>query len=116
MKAPGGEAMRVVSEQATLDVASLRERLAAARSILANERTFLAYQRTALTQLAVAVTFIHFFDHPVLTLVGWCLVPSSVATIGLGVLRYKRMRALIRQLEQQAQRQEPSLRETGRTD
>jgi len=107
--------MSVVSEQSASGMPSLRERLAAARSILANERTFLAYQRTALTQLAVAATFIHFFDHPALTIVGWLLVPSSVVTIGLGVLRYRRMRALIRLLEQQAQRHEPPLREPGQT-
>ena len=87
----------------------LREYLAVARSILANERTFLAYQRTALGQLAVAATFIHFFDHPVLTAVGWFLVPSSVATMGLGVRRYRRMRSLIRQLEEQSRRQEQAL-------
>jgi len=80
-------------------LARVREHLAAARSILANERTFLAYQRTALTQLAVAATFIRFFDHPVLTIVGWLLVPVSVVTIGFGVLRYQRMRRLIRSLE-----------------
>ncbi len=84
----------------------LREHLAAARSILANERTFLAYQRTALTQLAVAATFIHFFDHAILTVVGWFLVPASVVTIVLGVLRYKRMRKLIRLLEEQTRRQQ----------
>lgn len=83
----------------------LRERLAAARSVLSNERTFLAYQRTALTQLAVAATFIRFFDHPTLTVIGWLLVPVSAVTAGLGVLRYRRMRALIRLLEAQAARQ-----------
>lgn len=91
----------------------LREYLALARSILANERTFLAYQRTALGQLAVAATFIHFFDHPALTIVGWLLVPSSVVTMGLGVLRYRRMRSLIRLLEEQTRRQEQALGQPG---
>jgi len=81
----------------------LRELLAAARSVLSNERTFLAYQRTALTQLAVAATFIRFFGHPALTVVGWFLVPASVVTIALGVLRYRRMRKLIRRLEMATQ-------------
>jgi len=89
---------------------SLTEHLAAARSILANERTFLAYQRTALTELAVAATFIHFFDHPTLTVIGWVLVPASLVTIALGVARYKRMRRLIHVLEVHAKEQkaEPS--------
>jgi len=80
----------------------LREHLAAARSILANERTFLAYQRTALTELAVAATFIRFFDHPALTLIGWALVPASLVTMALGLLRYRRMRKLIRRSEAHA--------------
>jgi len=82
---------------------NLTEHLAAARSILANERTFLAYQRTALTELAVAATFIRFFDHPALTVVGWALVPASLVTIALGMVRYKRMRKLIHLLERHAQ-------------
>jgi len=78
---------------------NLREHLALVRSILSNERTFLAYQRTALTQLALAVTFIHFFDHPAFTIIGWLLIPISFLTIGLGVLRYRRIRALVRAME-----------------
>lgn len=83
---------------------SLREHLATARSILANERTFLAYQRTALTELAVAATFIRFFDHPALTVIGWLLVPASVITMALGLVRYRRMRGLIQLMEADALR------------
>jgi len=86
---------------------NLTEHLAAARSILANERTFLAYQRTALTELAVAATFIRFFDHPTLTVVGWALVPASVLTMALGIVRYRRMRALIHVLERHARENPP---------
>jgi putative membrane protein len=85
---------------------NLREHLAAARSILANERTFLAYQRTALTELAVAATFIRFFDHPALTVIGWLLVPASIITMLLGLVRYRRMRGLIHQLEEHAGQQD----------
>lgn len=81
---------------------SLTDHLAAARSILAVERTFLAYQRTALTQLAVAATFLRFFDHPVLTVLGWLLVPASVITMILGLVRYRRMRKRIHLLEEDA--------------
>lgn len=82
--------------KSTGDRLDVREHLAATRSILANERTFLAYQRTALTQLAVAVTFIRFFDHPALTVIGWLLVPASLVTAALGMVRYRRMRRRIR--------------------
>jgi putative membrane protein len=82
----------------------LREHLAVVRSVLANERTFLSYQRTALTQLALAASFIRFFDHPALTVVGWLLLPASAVTIGLGMLRYRRMRGLVRALEAAAKK------------
>lgn len=85
----------------------LSDHLAAARSILANERTFLAYQRTALTELAVAATFIHFFDHPALTVIGWALVPASVLTIVIGMARFRRMHRLIHRLEGNALRPDP---------
>lgn len=86
---------------------NLTEHLAAARSILANERTFLAYQRTALTELAVAATFIRFFDHPTLTVVGWVLVPASLVTMAMGIVRYRRMRTLIHVLERHARENPP---------
>ncbi len=78
-----------------------RGHLAAVRSVLANERTFLAYQRTAVTTLAAAVSFIKFFDNPLLEILGWLLVPVSVITAGLGALRYRRMRGRIQRLEAQ---------------
>ncbi|MBA4356220.1 MAG: DUF202 domain-containing protein [Humidesulfovibrio sp.] len=91
----------------------LREHLATARSILANERTFLAYQRTALTQLAVAATFIRFFDHPALTIVGWLLAPASLVTMALGLVRYRRMRRLIHLLEENAGQPDPQQQSPG---
>lgn len=77
----------------------LRASLAAERTILANERTFLAFLRTALTLFAAAVTFIRFFDHPVLSVVGWIFIPVSIILVILGVLRYKIIKQSIEKVE-----------------
>ena len=77
----------------------LTDHLAAIRSILANERTFLAYQRTAITTLAAAITFIRFFDHPLVVALGWALIPCSGLTALLGAVRYRRMRRLLISLD-----------------
>lgn len=77
----------------------ITDHLAAVRSILANERTFLAYQRTAITTFAAGATFIKFFDHPMLEVLGWLLLPCSALTAWLGVVRYRRMRLRIERVE-----------------
>ena len=81
----------------------LNDQLAAARSILANERTFLSYQRTALALAVAGFSLIKFFDLVVLEIVGWVMIPAAAITIVLGVMRYIRMRDLIRNLEIQSQ-------------
>ena len=83
----------------------LNDQLAAARSILANERTFLSYQRTALTLAVAGFSLIKFFDSDILTLVGWVFIPSAVITVVLGILRYVKMRDLIRNLEIESHKQ-----------
>lgn len=78
---------------------ALNDQLAAARSILANERTFLSYQRTALTLAVAGFSFIKFFDHQLLSILGWFFLPSALITVILGIVRYVKMRDLIRNLE-----------------
>ena len=77
----------------------LNDQLAAARSILANERTFLSYQRTALTLAVAGFSFVKFFDSDLIIYVGWFFIPASVITVIIGILRYVKMRDLIRNLE-----------------
>jgi putative membrane protein len=77
----------------------LNDQLAAARSILANERTFLSYQRTGLALLAGGFSFIQFFGSAWIEIVGYIFIPSAVITFALGILRYIKMRDLIRNLE-----------------
>ena len=80
----------------------LGDRLAAARSILANERTFLSYQSMAITLFVAGLSFIKLFDLHLIIVVGWVFVPASVITFFLGILRYKRMRDLIRNMEHES--------------
>ncbi|MCX7736286.1 MAG: DUF202 domain-containing protein [Candidatus Kapabacteria bacterium] len=78
---------------------NLNDQLAAVRSILANERTFLSYQRTALTLAAVGFSLIKFFDGLWSDITGWVFISFSIITIILGIIRYRRMRDLIFNLE-----------------
>lgn len=78
---------------------NLNDQLAAVRSILANERTFLSYQRTALTLAALGFSLIKFFDGIWSDITGWVFLSFSIITIILGIIRYKRMRDLIFNLE-----------------
>ena len=71
---------------------TLRDYLAVDRTILANQNTFLAYIRTALTLFVVGLTFVKFFDQPVIAIIGWAFVPIGVVTFVVGFLRYNKLR------------------------
>ncbi|MEW5796671.1 MAG: DUF202 domain-containing protein [Candidatus Zixiibacteriota bacterium] len=70
----------------------LRDYLATDRTKLANQSTFLAYIRAALTLFVAGVTFVKFFDSPVIETIGWVFVPVGLATFVIGFLRYNRLR------------------------
>ena len=80
----------------------LRDRLAADRTILSNERTFLAYIRTALTLFIAGLSFVHFeiLGSPIVDgTICATFVVLSIATFLVGLVRYKRMQALIREIK-----------------
>jgi putative membrane protein len=76
----------------------LRDHLAADRTTLSNQNTFLAYIRTALTLFVVGVTFVRFFDMPVVEIVGWVFIPVGVVTFVVGLIRYNRLRLVLQGL------------------
>ena len=88
----------------------LRDHLAADRTILANERTFLAYIRTALTLFVAGLSFVHFkdifstqtviFRSYVVEIIGIIFILLGIATFFVGLVRYRRMRALIHEIKQ----------------
>jgi len=82
----------------------LRDHLAADRTILANERTFLAYIRTALTLFVAGLSFVHFeiLGSPIIDgIMCAAFVLFSMATFFVGLVRYKRMQALIREIKRE---------------
>ena len=64
--------------------------------MLANERTFLAYVRTALALGVSGITFVHFFPSPAIAAVGWCFIPLGVATLVVGLVRFRHERRRMR--------------------
>ena len=80
----------------------LRDHLAADRTILANERTFLAYIRTALTLFVAGLSFVHLkeiFSSYIVEVIGVIFIMLGIATFFVGLVRYKRMQALIRKIK-----------------
>jgi putative membrane protein len=59
----------------------LRDHFAAHRTDIANDRTFLAFIRTALTFFVVGVTFIKFFSHIVIVIIGWILIKEFLEAL-----------------------------------
>lgn len=78
------------------DRADSREELAVQRTVLANERTLLAFVRTAIALVAAGASSIHFLRGAVLDVLGWALIAAGIATQAIGVVRYRRVRALLR--------------------
>jgi len=80
----------------------LNDQLAAARSLLADERTFLSYQRTGITLAIAGITFIKFFDTLWIVIVGWGLLPIALCSVIVGAYRYKKMRDVIKNAEDES--------------
>lgn len=78
----------------------LRDYLAADRTILANERTLLAYIRTALALLVVGVSFIKFFDSPLIEFAGWIFIPLCVLVSIAGFRRHGKTKKMIHDVEE----------------
>jgi len=77
----------------------LRDFLAIDRTVLANQNTFLAYLRTALTLFVAGLTFVRFFDHSVVEIIGWIFVPLGVGTFAVGLIRYNRLRRVLKMIQ-----------------
>ena len=73
----------------------IRDHLAGYRTELANRRTLLAYIRTTLSLLAAALVFIKFWDHEVVIVLGWALIPISIIVLIRGLLTYRRINRVV---------------------
>lgn len=65
----------------------LREQYAKERTILSIDRTILSYARTSLTMTVVGITFIKFFDSPILQVVGLVFIVLAVILMAFGAQR-----------------------------
>jgi putative membrane protein len=98
-------------ERFTEDELILRDHLATDRTVLANERTLLAYVRTALAFAVAGVGLLKFFDDRTVDVIAWFFNVCGVATIAIGIHRY---RAVARAYEHLRRRQQE--RASGTTD
>ncbi len=78
---------------------TLRDYLAAHRTILANDRTWLGNIRTSLAIFVTGVSFMKFFDHQVLQIIGIIFIPIGVLNVVHGFWKYKKRRHLIQSIE-----------------
>ncbi|MBM4273943.1 MAG: DUF202 domain-containing protein [Deltaproteobacteria bacterium] len=89
----------------------LRDYMAIERTVMANERTFLSYIRAALGMFIGGASFIQFFEGVIIQMVGWLFIPLGIATFGVGLWRYHKIKRLIHgaeevcQLESEKERQ-----------
>ena len=77
----------------------LSDRLAISRTDLANERTLLAYVRTALALAAGGVGLVQIFTTHAIMALGWALIPGGALVFVVGVVRFRRARRTLRDLE-----------------
>ncbi len=73
----------------------LRDELAIDRTLLANERTLLSYLRSGLALLIAGISIIHFASGGWFMYVGIACIPLGVVTALIGLVRYRRMDAMI---------------------
>ena len=78
---------------------SLQDQLAVARTVLANERSLLAFIRTSFSLLIAGITFIRFFEYASFIILGWIMLPLSLIVLTSGIIRYKKMKSLIHDVE-----------------
>jgi putative membrane protein len=76
------------------------EQLSLDRTALSNERTFLSYIRTALAVFLTGATLIKFYNSLVLTIVGWGMLGAGLFIFGVGLLRYRRIKRRLIQINQ----------------
>lgn len=87
-------------KEITLTEPILRDYMAIERTVMANERTFLSYIRAALGLFIGGASFIQFFDSFVIQMVGALFIPLGVATFGVGLWRYHKIKRLIHGAEE----------------
>ncbi|MBM3294787.1 MAG: DUF202 domain-containing protein [Candidatus Aminicenantes bacterium] len=84
----------------------LRDELAIDRTLLANERTLLAYLRSGVALIIAGASIMHFSTVGWFWAVGAACVPIGIVVGIIGIVRYRRMSALISRLRKESPRTE----------
>jgi len=79
----------------------LRDQLAIDRTLLANERTLLAFLRSGVALIIAGVSIMHFANVGWFWAIGVACVPVGIVAGIIGIVRYRRMSALISRLRKQ---------------
>lgn len=96
---------------------SVTQGLAAERTVLAAERTLLAYIRTGLGLLIAGVSGAHFVEDVLIDILAATLIPTSIGVILYGISRFRKSRALTREmLEHIAEPKEDSVRTVAKIE
>jgi putative membrane protein len=70
--------------------------LSIGRTVMANERTLLSFIKTSIGLLASGLALIKFFEYPLITVIGWVMIPTSVFFLLWGIKRYRYVNKLLR--------------------
>jgi putative membrane protein len=87
----------------------LRDELAIERTLLANERTLLAYVRSAVTLVLAGLSFVYVSDAQWFIVVGVACIPTGVAVLVFGAVRFARMRKNINRARTEGGADRPSV-------
>jgi len=80
----------------------LRDELAIDRTLLANERTLLAYLRSGIALMIAGVTMMNFSRAGWFWTFGLACLPVGLATVGVGVARFRRMSRSISRIRRES--------------
>lgn len=78
----------------------VRDHLAGYRTGLALRRTFLSYLRTSLAFFGGGLAMIKFSGHPLVTLLGWFLLPAGVVILAQGIITYAKVNRAVQAEEE----------------
>lgn len=84
----------------------VRDHLAGYRTDLALRRTFLSYLRTALACFGGGLAMIKFSGHPLVTLLGWVLLPAGVVILAQGIITYVKVNRAVQVEEEKTEEAE----------
>ncbi len=94
----------------------LRDELAIDRTLLANERTLLAYLRSGVALLIAGLSIMHFSAEGAFWLMGLGCLPTGLIAGAVGIIRYRKMNAVIARIRRKTAETVPENGHSGTFD